>query len=99
MPAPKLPLTSPLLALPVVVTTTIATLNGAAAPVCVCVCVCVLVSQLCPILCDPMDGSLPGSSVHGISQARILELVATALSAASLITNNITMTALTEPQR
>ena len=26
--------------------------------------------------CDPMDGSLPGSSVHGISQARILEWVA-----------------------
>ena len=29
-------------------------------------------TQLCPTLCDPMDGSLPGSSVHGISQARIL---------------------------
>ena len=26
----------------------------------------VLVAQLCPILCDPMDCSLPGSSVHGI---------------------------------
>ena len=31
------------------------------------VCVCVLVAQSCPILCDPMDCSLPGSSVHGIS--------------------------------
>ena len=32
--------------------------------------------QLCPTLCDPMDYSLPDSSVHGILQARILELVA-----------------------
>ena len=31
------------------------------------------VTQLCPTLCDPMDCSLPGSSVHGISQARILQ--------------------------
>ena len=31
---------------------------------------------LCPSLCDPMDGSPPGFSVHGISQARILEWVA-----------------------
>ena len=29
----------------------------------------VIVSQLCQILCDPRDCSLPGSSVHGISQA------------------------------
>ena len=29
--------------------------------------------QSCPTLCDPMDCSLPGSSVHGILQARILE--------------------------
>ena len=34
---------------------------------------CVLVTQLCLTLCDPMDCSLPGSSVHGILQARILE--------------------------
>ena len=33
----------------------------------------VLVTQLCLTLCDPMDCSLPGSSVHGILQARILE--------------------------
>ena len=33
----------------------------------------VLVSQSCPTLCDPMDYSLAGSSVHGILQARILE--------------------------
>ena len=36
----------------------------------------VLVAQLCPSLCDPMDCSLPGSSVHWILQARILEWVA-----------------------
>ena len=30
---------------------------------------------VCPILCDPMDCSLPGSSVHGILQARIVEWV------------------------
>ena len=33
-------------------------------------------AQSCPTLCDPMDGSPPGSSVHGILQARILECVA-----------------------
>ena len=31
----------------------------------------VIVTQSCPPLCDPMDCSLPGSSVHGILQARI----------------------------
>ena len=31
------------------------------------------VAQSCPTLCDPMDCSLPGSSVHGIFQAKILE--------------------------
>ena len=31
------------------------------------------VAQLCPTLSDPMDCSLPGSSVHGIFQARVLE--------------------------
>ena len=34
------------------------------------------VAQLCPTLCDPMDCSLAGSSIHGIFQARILEWVA-----------------------
>ena len=38
------------------------------------------VAQLCPTLCDPMDCSLPGSSVHGISQARELEWGAIAFS-------------------
>ena len=32
--------------------------------------------QSCPTLCDPIDGSPPGSSVPGILQARILEWVA-----------------------
>ena len=36
----------------------------------------VKVTQSCPTLCDPMECSLPGSSVHGILQARILEWVA-----------------------
>ena len=36
----------------------------------------VLVAQLCPTLCYPVDCSPPGSSVHGILQARILEWVA-----------------------
>ena len=38
------------------------------------------VTQSCPTLCDPMDCSLPGSSVHGIFQARVLEWGAIAFS-------------------
>ena len=38
------------------------------------------VAQLCPILCDPMDCSLPQSSIHGIFQARVLEWVAISFS-------------------
>ena len=38
------------------------------------------VAQLCLTLSDLMDCSLPGSSVHGIFQARVLEWVATAFS-------------------
>ena len=41
---------------------------------CVCVCVC-SVTQSCLTLCDPMDYNLPGSFLHGIFQARILEHV------------------------
>ena len=37
-------------------------------------------SQLCLTLCSPIDYSLPGSSVHGILQARILEQVAISYS-------------------
>ena len=42
--------------------------------ICVCVCVCVCAKSLksCLMLCHPMDHSPPGSSVHGILQARIL---------------------------
>jgi len=38
------------------------------------------VAQSCPTLSDPMDWSLPGSSIHGIFQARVLEWVAIAFS-------------------
>ena len=41
------------------------------------------VAQSCPTLCDPMDGNLPGSAVHGIFQARILELAAISFSSGS----------------
>ena len=41
------------------------------------------VAQSCPILCDPMDRSPPGSSVHWIFQARILEWVAISFSRGS----------------
>ena len=42
--------------------------------------VILLDAQLCLTLCDPMDCSPPSSSVHGISQARILEWVAVPFS-------------------
>ena len=38
------------------------------------------VTQSCPTLCDPVDCSLPGFSIHGIFQARILEWVAISFS-------------------
>ena len=38
------------------------------------------VAQSCPTLCDPMDCSLPGSTIHGILQTRILEWVAISFS-------------------
>ena len=41
------------------------------------------VVQSCPTLCDPMDRSLPGSSIHGIFQTRILEWVAISFSRGS----------------
>ena len=50
----------------------------------------VLVAQLCPTLCDPVDCSLPGSSVHGILQARILEWIAIAFSRGSSWPRNLT---------
>ena len=39
-------------------------------------CCCCLVVQWCPTLCEPIDYSLSGFSVHGISQARILRWIA-----------------------
>ena len=44
---------------------------------------CVLVARLCPALCDPLNCSPPGSSVHGIVQARILERAAVSFSGGS----------------
>ena len=41
------------------------------------------VAQLCPTLCDPVDCGPPGSSIHGILQARILEWVAISFSRGS----------------
>ena len=50
---------------------------------------CALLLQLSPTLCNPMDCSLPGSSVHGILQARILEWVAISFSNVSLVTADL----------
>ena len=64
---------------------------------CVCVCVCARararacsVAQSCLNLCDPMDCSPPDSSVHGISQGRILEWVAISASRGSSQSRNQT---------
>ena len=46
-------------------------------------CMCVLVAQSYPTLCDPMDCSPPGSSVHRIFQTRILEWIAIPFSTGS----------------
>ena len=48
-----------------------------------CVCVRVCESLSCVQLCDPMDCSLPGSSVHGILQAKILKWVVISFSRGS----------------
>ena len=48
------------------------------------VCTCaILVSQSCPALCNPLDCKPPGSSVHGILQARILEWISRSSSRGS----------------
>ena len=39
-------------------------------------CICAKLLQFCPTLCDPVDCSLSGFSIHGIIQARVLEWVA-----------------------
>ena len=59
------------------------------------------VPQSCPTLSDPMDGSPPGSSAHGIFQARVLEWGAIAFSKftfkecqkVQVVQNRLTMTA------
>ena len=48
------------------------------------------IAQSCPTLCDPMDCSLPGSSIYGIFQARVLEWVAIAFSRGSSWTRDQT---------
>ena len=48
------------------------------------------VGKSCPTLWDPMDSSLPGSSVRGISQASVLEWVAIAFSESGLEWVNLT---------
>ena len=52
------------------------------------------VAQSCPTLSDPMDCSLPGSSVHGISQARVLDGGAIAFSEFSQTSLNSTLSSL-----
>ena len=44
-----------------------------------------LVAQSCPTLCNPVDCRLPGSSIHGIFQARVLEWVAISFSRGSFL--------------
>ena len=51
------------------------------------------VAQSCPTLSDPMDCSPPGSSVHGIFQARALEWAAIAFSRCALMTLHSPVTA------
>ena len=46
-------------------------------------CVSAQLFHLCPILCDPVDSSPPGFSVHGVPQARILQWVAVPFSRGS----------------
>ena len=51
-------------------------------------------AQSCPNLCDPMDCSLSGSSVHGIFQARVLEWIANSFSRGSSRPRNQTRVSL-----
>ena len=44
---------------------------------------CIEVAQSCPTLCDPIDSSLSGSSIHGIFQAGVLEWIAISFSRGS----------------
>ena len=51
-------------------------------------CCCYFFSKLCPTPYDPMDYSLPGSTAHGILQARILERVAISFSGGSSLSRD-----------
>ena len=57
----------------------------------------ILKLQSCLIVCNPMDCSLPGSSVHGIIQARILEWVAISFSRGDLTDSGIKPMSLVAP--
>ena len=57
------------------------------------------VSQSCLTLCDPVDCSLPGSSVHGIHQARVMEWVAISFSRGSSQPRDRTRVSLTAGRR
>ena len=64
------------------------TLKKLPIPLCVCMCVCTRVciracTQSCPTLLQPQEHSLPGFSVHGILQARILECMTISFSRGS----------------
>ena len=53
-----------------------------------------LVAQSCPTLCNPVDCSLPGSSVHGILQARIQEWVTIPFSRETFLTQGFNLSLL-----
>ena len=55
--------------------------------------------KLCPTLCDPMDCSLPGSSTHGIFQARVLERVSISFSRGSSRPRDRTLVSCTAGRR
>ena len=57
------------------------------------------VTQSCPTLCDPMDCSLSGSSIHGIFQARVLEWIAISFSRGSSRPRNRTRVSCTAGRR
>ena len=64
--------------------------RGCPAGMCICMCESE-VTQSCSTLCDPMDCTLPGSSVHGIFQAIVLEWIAISFSRGSSQTRDWTL--------
>ena len=57
------------------------------------------VAQLCPTLCDPMNYSLPGSSIHGIFQARVLEWIAISFSITNLCSSQFSCSVMSDSLR